>query len=139
MSTIRIAAALFASGVLGACAASPETPLELDGTQWTLASADAGPLASLAAKSEVTLNFEAARIAGYGGCNQYSGSYTLQGTTVTVGPVSATKRGCIGDGDVIERAWFAVLGAPFTVERSGETLTVRGADGTRFGLRRSGG
>lgn len=135
MSMFRIAAAVFASGALGACAASPGAPLELGGTHWTLATADSGPLAPFAASSGVTLQFESDRLAGYGGCNQYSGSYTLEGSKLTAGPVAATKRGCMGDGNTIERAWFAVLAAPMQVERDGDALVLTASEGAklRFG------
>jgi heat shock protein HslJ len=132
MSKIRIVAAVLASGVLGACAASPGTPLQLGGTQWTLASADSGPLAPFAATSGVTLQFEGDRLAGYGGCNQYSGPYTLEGSKLSAGPVAATKRGCMGDGNTIERAWFEVLAAPMQVERDGDALVLTASDGAKL-------
>lgn len=132
MSMIRIFAAVFACGALGACAASPEAPLDLGGTQWTLASADSGPLAPFAASSGVTLQFEGDRLAGYGGCNQYSGSYALEGTRLTAGPVAATKRGCMGDGNTIEHAWFAVLAAPMQVAREADALVLTTADGAKL-------
>lgn len=111
--------------LLTACATTAAPPPALDGTRWKLASADGGPLAMDEAR-QVTAEFTADRAAGFSGCNQYSGNYTLSGTTLNVGPVVATKRGCIGPGGEIERAWFDLLAEPVQVAREGEALVLRG-------------
>lgn len=119
------AAAMFPLLLLAACATTASAPPELQGTRWKLASADGGPLAQAQAR-EVTAEFTADRAAGFSGCNQYSGTYTLSGNTLTVGPVIATKRGCIGPGGEIERAWFELLSQPLQVSREGQALLLSG-------------
>jgi heat shock protein HslJ len=129
MKTSRLGA-LAGIVLLAACASAPEAMPPLPGTQWKLADVDSGPLATLAADSGVTLAFEAERLAGYGGCNQYSGSYSIDGETLEVGPVIATKRGCIGTANDAEAAWFAVLAQPVGVAYADEALILRGSDGS---------
>lgn len=112
--------------MLTACAtASP--PLELSGTRWQLASADAGELATSQAKV-VTAEFTAEKIRGNSGCNQYSGSYAFADGRLTVGPVIATKRFCAQTSGV-ESAWFAALAQPIEVSRVDGQLQLRTADG----------
>jgi len=119
------AAMAFPLLLLAACATTASAPPALDGTRWRLASADAGPLAQEAAR-EVTAEFTGDRAAGFSGCNQYTGPYTLSGSTLTVGAVVATKRGCLGPGSEIERAWFDLLAQPIEVASEGEALVLRG-------------
>ena len=122
--------------MLTACATTANAPLELAGTSWQLASASGGALAMPEAKA-VTLEFTADQASGNGGCNRYNGSYTLRDGVLTLGPVIATKRGCIGPGNEIEAAWFGALAQPLKVSSSegelqlvtaaGETVTLRAA------------
>jgi heat shock protein HslJ len=123
--------------MLTACAATTaNTPMHLAGTSWKLASASGGALA-IPEASAVTMEFSAERAAGHSGCNQYSGPYTLRGSTLTLGPVVATKRACIGPGGQVEAAWFAALAKPIEVSMAqdelrlvtgaGETLRLRAA------------
>ena len=114
--------------MLTACATTASPPLELAGTSWQLASADGGKLAKSEARI-VTAAFTADRISGNGGCNRYDGSYTLAGSTLTVGPVAATKRACMGDEGDIESEWFAALGKPLQATRVDGQLQLRTADG----------
>lgn len=115
-TALRTGLSLVAVALAAGCAAAPQVPPELAGTQWTLARAEAGVLAQLAPSSGVTLQFESDRLAGYSGCNQYSGSYTLRGDVLTAGPIGATKRACAGDANTIERAWFDLLASPLLVQ-----------------------
>jgi len=113
--------------MLAACATTAGAPPALDGTRWQLASAEGGGPLALAEARAVTAEFTADRAAGFSGCNQYSGPYTLEGSTLSVGAVIATKRGCLGPGSQIERAWFDLLAQPLQVAREGEALVLRGS------------
>lgn len=119
--------------MVSACAAAPDdAPLVLDGTAWALDSATAGALGKSGSASGVTLVFGPDGVSGSGGCNQYRASYTLEGSTLRLGPVGATKRGCMDDRSEIERTWFGVLGGPLDVSRDGERLQLRDAGGTAY-------
>jgi heat shock protein HslJ len=69
---------------------------------WTLTTmAIQGGTALLIPTTEITLNFGSnGNMSGYGGCNNYFGSYTLTGQTtpkgagITIGPLGATKMYC---------------------------------------------
>lgn len=118
-----------------ACAAAPENaPASLVDTSWALSASDADGLKAAGAASGVTLVFAADRVSGSGGCNRYQADYTLVGDTLTVGPVGATKMGCMDGRGEIERAWFAALGKPLTVARSGDSLVLKSADGVSHTL-----
>lgn len=122
-------AALFAPLLmLSACATTASPPLQLAGTSWQLASASAGPLA-LPEATAVTVEFTADRASGNGGCNRYSGPYTLQDGVLTLGPVVATKRGCMGPLNDIESAWFDALAQPLKASAAEGELHLLTADG----------
>jgi heat shock protein HslJ len=68
------------------------------------------------------------QVAGSAGCNDYSGPYTLDGTSLTVGPLVSTKKAC--DQAIMdqETQFLTALQTPTTVEPSGATITLRAAD-----------
>lgn len=110
-------------GDAGASEAAMTTPDALSGTRWQLV---AGLPAFDPAAVEITLGFEPGRIAGSGGCNRYSAELASDGDTVDVGPVVATKRGCLGPGGEAEGAYFAALEQVHTLRREGEVLLLQG-------------
>ena len=71
----------------------------LEGTPWqmvALADEDGVPLDVLP-DVEVTALFEDGRVSGTDGCNNYAGSYTVDGTSLTVGPeLMGTMMACPG-------------------------------------------
>lgn len=78
-----------------------EMPLErisaadLDGTSWTLLELDADQPAL--ADAPVTLSFAGDQLSGSGGCNNYSGGFTLSQDNpfvLTVGPLVSTQMAC---------------------------------------------
>lgn len=66
---------------------------------------------------------------GFAGCNDYSGPYKLDGSSLTVGPLVSTKKAC--DQAVMdqEAQFLAALETPTTVETSGGIVTLRAANG----------
>jgi heat shock protein HslJ len=116
---------------LTACAAAPESAPALQDTRWNAVSAS-GPFAALAANSGITLEFEAERITGHGGCNRYIAPYRFEAGILTAGPTTSTKRACRGSGDTIERAWFGLLSKPVRVSVSGDELTLEGEESLIF-------
>ena len=117
--------------LLVACASAPGSAMELNGSKWTLASAERGALATPG--SGVTLEFSADQLSGYSGCNSYTASYTFANGTLSVGTVSATKRGCADAAGAVEKAWFELLrGGTLTLNQVGNDLSVQGADGSKL-------
>jgi heat shock protein HslJ/C-terminal processing protease CtpA/Prc len=83
---------------------------DLDGTEWILLELDYDE--PVAADAEVTIGFQDGQIAGSGGCNNYTGSFSLgeeNPLTMTIGPVAATKMACPEPILGQETAYFAAL------------------------------
>jgi heat shock protein HslJ len=122
---IAIAAAAFLAG----CAGEPgarEDPLA--GTGWLLDALNGGPVL---AEATVTLNFGAdGRLSGSDGCNQYSTTYTLSGSSLTVSePIATTRMACP---DAIMQqgsAYLEALGKVASYQKQGDKLNLAGADG----------
>ncbi len=63
--------------------------------------------------AQTTITFSAkGRINGSGGCNNYNGSYTLEGDTLSFGPVAATRKACVPALADQENAFFNFLNTP---------------------------
>ena len=77
----------------------------------------------------VTILFADGSFSGQAPCNGYSGTYTVNGARLTLGPVLSTKMAC-GDSP-IESAYLAALGtvSGWSVEASGD-LVLTDASGT---------
>jgi len=79
----------------------------------------------------ITLNFSTDSAAGFGGCNTYSGPYTLDADTLSIGAVVSTRMACAEDeGTLREADYFAALGADFSYRMSGKLLTLWKEDHT---------
>ncbi|SDC58484.1 Heat shock protein HslJ [Algoriphagus faecimaris] len=73
-----------------------------------------------------TLNFlEGGRLAGFTGCNNFSGSFSLEGTLLSLDPGAMTKKACPGNG---EQEFLAALGRVSNLQVSKDKLTL--TDGT---------
>lgn len=83
----------------------------LEGTNWlleSLAGADGQTTAALA-DVQVTALFVAGRVGGSGGCNNYGGSYTVDGSSLSVGPLASTMMACVGPVMDQETAYLSAL------------------------------
>jgi heat shock protein HslJ len=86
------------------------TAAALDGTSWTLVELGDGQPAL--AEPAVTVSFQDGQISGSGGCNDYTGSFTLgeeNPFVMTVGPVAATAMACPDPVQSQEDAYFTAL------------------------------
>ena len=111
--------------------AGPDNPLV---GQWNVTGYNNGQaVTSPLANTTVTAIFTAHRSSGSGGCNDYSGSYTLDGTSVTIGPLASTRKACEQEIMDQEMAFFAALQTPATVEQRGAVVNLRDADGATRG------
>ena len=105
---------------LVAACATRDTAASLDGTSWTLTTSSA-----------ITLRFADGSATGSGGCNQYRATYTQSGSSLTLGPVAATKRACVDpEGNRRETEYFDALSRVTSFTISGDRLTLRDAAGT---------
>lgn len=134
----RVLRALSLTGavlMLGACgiAAGPSDTATassegLDGVVWVLDELDGAPPAS---DTPVTVEFNGfGSLGGTGGCNNYSGSYELSGTTIDVGSdLASTMMACPGPVMDVEQAFFTALHEAKGVAVEGDRLTLSDADG----------
>ncbi len=108
----------------------------LEGTAWQLTDY-VGPEGGTVAVPEAvaaTATFADGKVSGNAGCNQYNGTYTLDGDKLAIGDVSTTMMACPGARAAVETAYLAALGKVATYAIAGETLELRTAEGA-VGLR----
>ena len=78
-----------AGGVPRAAAAT------IEGTAWRLTQLQGQDAKALAGQpGGVVVRFDAGRLQGFGGCNQFVGSYTVSGDHMTLGPLAGTMMAC---------------------------------------------
>jgi putative lipoprotein len=66
---------------------------ELVGTRWLAEDIRGGGVLD---RAQSTLAFvDAGRVAGSGGCNRFGGGVTLDGETITFGPLMSTRMACV--------------------------------------------
>lgn len=66
---------------------------------------------------------------GAGSCNTYSGSYTVNGSNLSIPGLMPTMKSCNADVDAQEQAYFAALQSTATFELTGSQLVLRDAGG----------
>ena len=82
------------------------------------------------AGSKLSAIFTADQVSGAAGCNDYSGGYTINGTTLKIGPLASTMRACADQAvSDQEQQFLAALQASTTYSQSGNTLTLKVAGG----------
>lgn len=111
----RISLALLVAALAAACGST--TPADapasdtgadpLDGTSWTLMSID--DQAVPATDTDLTLDFAAGTASGSSGCNTFSGSYTIDGTSLSFGPMAVTQKACEPEVSAVETDYLTAL------------------------------
>lgn len=121
--------------VVGACTTGatpePSASLPLEGTAWQLASyvGPEGTEVPVPKGVAATANFEGGTVSGNGGCNQYTGPYTIGINALTIGPIASTKMACAGPGGTLENLYFVALGQVASYTIDDVTLLLENADG----------
>ena len=126
VAAVVVSAAL--SSPVGASATSASTPTPLVGTHWVLS----GPRVVGAASADVTVTalFDGTTVSGESGCNTFGGPYTVNGTSIRIGPLNSTLRACADDALNTQEAQYLMaleLAASFQVK--GNRLDLLRADG----------
>jgi len=102
----------------------------LTGTAWSLVDLDGEPAL---ASDAMTVTFgDDGTIDGFGGCNQVFGDYAVDGSTMTVAGLAATRRFC--DPDLMDREalFIAILTDASGFAIAGEELTIVASDGAEL-------
>ena len=113
LTTAVLATALLAS-VPGATLAQDEAPTGPENVDWSLIryyDEEGGEFADVPFAVQPTLRLEDGTASGFAGCNDFSGSYELDGSSLTFGEeMSITLAFCEGPGQLIEDSYLAALG-----------------------------
>lgn len=103
--------------------ADPDRPLL--GTLWVVDGLIAGgTVSSVPAGVLAALTFSADGVDVGTGCNEGGGSVVITATTLTFGPITLTKKACLGGVMAVERAITAVLGGEVGYAIEAGTLTL---------------
>ena len=103
----------------------------LTNTYWNLVELDGEAVQSHADQPEVHLLLEREdhQIRGFAGCNRFFGNYEVVGSTLNFGQLASTMTACPYLDE--ETAFFGALEKVVQYEVMGESLELRGEDGTR--------
>lgn len=100
----------------------------LEGTSWQLSAET--PLGVALGAAGVTARFEDGTLTGNSGCNQYNGSYEVDGDALTIGPdIASTQMACPAPQMAVERAYLTRLPKVASYEIAGDTLTLSDEEG----------
>lgn len=126
----KLAIGLLVLFTLAACAGKPAASIQ---GQWKLVSFG-GPAAQFTVdpQIETSIEFDAnGNLQGNVGCNGFGGEYTVDGNSITFGPIISTMMFCQ---DVAEQEaiTLSVLQEKAGFELDGNTLTITSADGASF-------
>lgn len=104
----------------------------LTGSSWQLVSIlPRGRPGPALPAGEIALNFSSDSVGGFGGCNTYSGPYTLDADMVSIGAVVSTRMACTEDeGTLSEADYFATLEGEFEYRLNGKLLMLWKEDHT---------
>ncbi|MEZ4771013.1 MAG: META domain-containing protein [Caldilineales bacterium] len=107
------------------------TAAPLEGTTWQLIAYldSAGNLTLPYRESPATLTMADGQAGGNTGCNNYFGSYTLDGDSLTFGPMGATMMACPEPQSMQEQAYLAGLENVASYAIVGNQLHLLNADG----------
>ena len=86
------------------------TTSELFDTRWTLTRLGNEPVVLTENQREphLVLRSQDNRVTGFGGCNNFNGSYEIEGRSITFSPMAATMMACVHGADM-ERAFLTAL------------------------------
>jgi heat shock protein HslJ len=108
---------------------------QLPGTSWDVTSYNTGSQAvrSLIIGTEITLTLaEDGSVSGNASCNDYTGTYELDGDRITIGPLATTRKACQDPQGVMdqEMQYLAALQSAEVWANSNTRLELRDSDGS---------
>jgi heat shock protein HslJ len=106
---------------------------DLAGTSWQATGINngKGAVASVVPGSRVSLAFGTdGRVSGFAGCNNFTGSYAAEGSSLRLGPAAVTRKMCADAGVMQQEAAFLkALESASTPSVEADGLELRTADG----------
>jgi heat shock protein HslJ len=85
--------------------------------------------AIISAGSELSVVIDGSTISGHGGCNNFNGTFLVDGANVRVGPLASTMKWCGEDVMAQESALLSALGAATSLRVENRLLTLLRPDG----------
>lgn len=130
MKTLLIVTVLVLFTLASGCTGAKDMATDLNGSSWALQRL--GDTA-LIPDTEVTLRFEEGKVGGLAGCNNYFGSYKLEGAQISVGELGSTMMFCADPEGSMDQeiGYLAALGAAATFQVEDNILTLFDAAGAR--------
>lgn len=115
----------------------PAETLSLSGTPWRLQSFNngkGGMVTSVATEKITSLFSEDGKVAGNAGCNDYNGSYKVDGDKISIGPLAATRKMCAEPSDVMqtEQTFLQNMSNAATFSIQNDMLTLFDETGTKL-------
>ena len=107
---------------------------DLAGTNWEAIGYNNGKQAvvSVMLGTTITASFGTdGNLTGNAGCNNYNGTYTVNGNQITIGPLASTRKMCNDPAGIMdqETQYLAALGTAATYQIEGTALELRTKDG----------
>jgi heat shock protein HslJ len=96
----------------------------IEGPEWQLLEVGGSPVSPTADKSRPFIRFDGTKkqASGFTGCNNFFGSYELDGSSLKFGPLGATRMFCEGVSGEIEIKFMQALEQTRTWELRDDTL-----------------
>ncbi len=135
-TSIIVLVAAMALTVIGcsqpAASAAPSAagpPTELPGTSWVLKGISGTELGT----GVPTIDFGTdGTVSGSAGCNTFNGTYTVDGSSISFGPLASTKMACPVADMAVETAFLAGLSGATSWSIQALTLTLEGLSTLSF-------
>jgi len=64
------------------------------------------------------------KVKGSGGCNRFSGAYSLKGDTIKIGPLISTRRACPKPTTDLDLRFFRAIGSAVKADRKSAELSL---------------
>jgi heat shock protein HslJ len=121
----------------GCCrlAEAPTAAASLENTSWRLTTLPGASLPDGGGRNAITVAFEAGRVHGFSGCNQFFGSYAQKGEKLELGSLGATMMACAEPAMSIENLFLKSFAGDLRLAVVGNELTLMpqsGGDALRF-------
>ena len=105
----------------------------LNGTAWQVTGYYIGnAIVSPISGTTLTMRFDGSTISGNAGCNTYNATYSVSGSSISIGAISTGMSMCDTPTGIMEqeRDFLAALRSSATFQFDASQLTLRRADGT---------
>ena len=111
-----------------------ETPLALENTSWQATGINngRGGVVSSATTTRVIAMFTDGKVSGSAGCNNYSASYEISDSLITIGPVMTSRRQCAEPEGIMaqEQEFLQALAAAAQYTLTADRLELRDGNGS---------